>query len=556
MAAAKSMLKVSPAQKPKTVLPPSIRLSSKESPASQAFKKDISTGVTNPEKKDLASTDEHQLKSPPVKADDHSRPFQVKEGVNSQAERTTDLNSTKEAGQEPSRLIKSPPGLAQLLLEHRGTMPPELFAQLQGYLATQPNPSNDWHPDATPASITPETVVKVTEPNTASGASTTDLPPFREAPSTQVKAPSPKLTVGHKNLPVLTTSQATISNDASVSEKPAGIEAVPDQAQTPAPPRVQQTMRIVPGQFNIFGEHVIKDRYSAQTSSTTSPMTSKADPLSPLSAGFSRLSLREKDHPGVRLGVPAPSTDAKATAPNFTPAASIKDAQQRLVQAQFTARETPKVVDSAVARQYAAQSVSNLPQYASTNPFAQPLAKEKAKASSRAMSTENPLGVPLAADRSRASSQVTSTELPAFLRQPSPPTQRFPTTPYNWNQALKRAPSGGSSKLQLPAFLQGIQPNKDTAAAARAQYGGTMANINAPKRDSSENGNHEARPAARTATGETPSTTSSQPVLGSQGASSTSQAKKENQPPAKVKDATFYESVEALRKWQRTRESR
>ena len=556
MAAAKSILKVSPAQKPRIVLPPPIRSFSKEVPASQASKKDISTGVTNPEKKDLASTNEHQLKSLAVKADDHSRPFQVKEEVHSLAKRTPDLNFTKEAGQEPSRLINSPPGLAQLLLEHRGTMPPELFAQLQGYLATQPKPSTNWHPDACPASIIPEILVKVREPNTASGASTTDLPPFGEVPGTQFKAPSPKLTVGHENLPVLATSKATTSTDASVFEKPAGIEAVPDQPQTPAPSRVPQTMRIVPGQLNIFGEHVIKDRYSTQTSSATSPMTGKADPLSPLSAGFSQLSLREKDHPGVGFGVPAPSTDAKATAPNSTPATSIKDTQQRQVQAQFTARETPKVIDSAVARQYAAQSVSNPPQYASTNPFAQPLSKEKVKESSRTMSTANPLGVPLAVDRSRASSQVTSTELPVLLRQPSPPTQRFPTTPYNWNQAPKRAPSGGSSKLQLPAFLQGIQPNKDTAAAARAQYGGAMANINAPKRDSSANGNHEARPAARVAARETPFATSSQPVLGSQSASSTSQTKKENQPPVKVKDATFYESVEALKKWQRTQESR
>ena len=556
MAAAKNMLKVSTAQKPRTVLPPSIRLSSTEIPANQAPKKDISTGVTDPEKKDLTSTDEHQPKTPPVKADDHSRPFHAKEEVHSQAERTPDLSSTKEAGQEPSRLIKSPPGLVQLLLEHRDTMPPELFAQLQGYLATQPEPTTHWHLDANPASITLESVVKVPEPNTTSGASTTDLPPFREAPSTQVKAPSPKLTVGHEDLPVLTQSKATTSNDASVSEKPAETEAVPYQALTPAPPREPQTMRIVPGQLNIFGEHVIKDRYSTQTSSATSPVTSKADPPSPLSAGFSQLSLREKDHPGFIFEVPAHSTDAKATAPNFTQAASTKDPQQRQAQAQFTARETPKVIDSAVARQYAAQSVSNLPQYASTNPFAQPLSKEKAKESSRTMPTENPLGVPLAVERSRASSQVTSTELPAFLRQPSPPTQRFPTTPYNWNQAPKRAPSGGSSKLQLPAFLQGIQPNKDTAAAARAQYGGTMANINAPRHDSSENGNHEARPAARTAARETSFATSSQPVLGSQSAGSTSQAKKENQPPVKVKDATFYESVEALRKWQRTRESR
>ncbi|KAL8828936.1 MAG: hypothetical protein Q9191_002306 [Dirinaria sp. TL-2023a] len=158
--------------------------------------------------------------------------------------------------------------------------------------------------------------------------------------------------------------------------------------------------------------------------------------------------------PPTPIAPTAPIEAMAAEATQEYSEASTEPVNEGIVQPRFIVRQTPTLIDSAVAREYARPPLQT-PVYAIINPFATPAAEGRSRATSRTPSAE---------------------QQPSSRREPSPFSERFPTVPYNWSEAPRRAANTNVPRKQLPAFLQGLQPNKDPTASVRAQYGGIAPN--------------------------------------------------------------------------------
>ena len=203
---------------------------------------------------------------------------------------------------------------------------------------------------------------------------------------------------------------------------------------------------------NIFGERIVKDRFrSRQDSLASSATAGTMDSAGSVRALFEGLTLADKTQAREQPSdLPSPVEAAAANVAKKASKAPPEPVNEGIVQPRFNVRQTPSLIDSAVGRQYARQPVKT-PPYATANPFATPTSEVRSRETSRTPSAE---------------------PTPSSHHEPSPFSERFPTVPYNWSEAPRRAASTNASKKQLPAFLQGLQPSKDPAGAARAQYGG------------------------------------------------------------------------------------
>lgn len=385
------------------------------------------------------------------------------------------------------------PALAQLLAEHRGTMPPALFAQLQSYLTAQAKAVAPQQPKATIIATSPKIVVNIPKSVAVSEGSTTTQVHAMDANATNDETTFQATLPSYGNTPSQDLSKTTDFSQASESAKPTILGSRPTKPLMPAQARTSHVVNVVRTKPNIYGEHVIqskphilgehivKDRYAAFTTPETPSVIDSEEPFSPSSVDFTQLSLREESQPSavrnsinladVRITGPGDSRDI--TAPKApAPFPTEEGYQPGLVQARLAARVTPKLVNSAVARQYTPSppSTKSPTEYATKNPFAQLSPKTHSEVPSRVddHQEEKYPSQTLLSERSRASSQATSTgtaPTPTHRELPQS-SKRFPTAPYDSKER------GSASKLELPAFLKNLQPNKDVAASARAQYGG------------------------------------------------------------------------------------
>lgn len=395
--------------------------------------------------------------------------------------------------------VKLPSAVAQFLSDYGSAMPSGMLLNLQGYLVGQAisnapksasttasqkaNASKKKTKDAVAKQSTaaaeansvdvsakPKIVIKLPQLAGANEGSIDTQPPTAKAPSStavnKASSQSPQLRQEIHALPA--TPKAPVPTQTLRSNEPIALEARLVQSAASLRSPVVRIKGDGRARAVIFGEHVFKDRYSIDDDSVTSPMNSTVDAQSPISAALGHLSLREQHRLSPNVGTPVPtmSTDIKPI--NSSPPVPIKHTQQGVAKSLFTVAETPNLIGSAVDR-------PSPPHYATENPFVQPLFREKSRAVSRATPIPEAFIQPLLAGRSRTSSRATSTEAPPSSRLDSlSAKKRYATTPYSWDEDTKRAPSGDGSKPQLPAFLQGLQPNKDPAAAARTQYGGIV----------------------------------------------------------------------------------
>ena len=267
--------------------------------------------------------------------------------------------------------------------------------------------------------------------------------------------------------------------------------------------KAQLVLDTAAGKSNIFGEHIIKERYRSPRGSSISTI---ARPIESISMGLRKLSLIEQDSNGtaspkalnpkesmitqdagyVAKDPLTPLNDSVAESrgndhksssivdtvamPSYAAAATVNSLMQEtvkvsteligdnIVRSRFNALKKPYITESAVPRQYSGSTPKNIPpaintasKYATTNPFAQPSTKEGYQVSAPSNQSEK-----------RSSAK----------RETSPFAERFPTTPYQWDDAPKRLAKTQATRTPLPAFLQGYKTSKDPGAAARAQYGG------------------------------------------------------------------------------------
>ena len=500
------------------------------------------------------------------------------------------------------------PAIAQLLSDHRGIMPPTLFTQLQEYLANQAQSTTEKHIYPASTQTSPKAIVKIPKP-----ISTKASPIKASAPLAESGLQDP--VISRKENPSQVLTNAPVPIEAPV--KPVAVASVSAQPSISVPSTTSGIASVLRSKPNIFGEHVIKDRYTALASSNVSHAKSSESPISPLSAGFSKLTLREPDNPikTASSSSQGQSANVETKASGSSPILPIKLEQKGPVQARLAASATPHVVDSAIARQYAhapkSVSPTSPPKYATVNPFALSISKEHSPLPTRAQEnsvkqslSQNPLG-----EDSQMPSEPKSTEIitSASRGDPSSVNKRFPTTPYNWNErgaasklqlpaflqdlepnrdmaaaaraqhgrvntennplrqgavgykvselhqpaSAVAAPHRSNSKLQLPSFLQGLEPNKDTAAAARAQYSGIASNSELQSASTAGKG-LETRRAAITNSQAQSVAPSGQSIIGSHVVRGKSPAK-ENKPPLKGQESVFNASKDALLKWQRAR---
>ena len=439
---------------------------------------------------------------------------------------------------------------ARVLSKYGRNISQELLSQLESFqtkLVAQAMPGTPRSAEAIATLATPKIVVKIPQPVTAAGVSTTVQTPATESPvAPHAEASSQRLVLSQQVAPHPTPSKASVPSRAPEPNEKVAHEARLGQSPVSRPTTFPRIVDTVHTRANIFGEHIVKTRFRSRTSSVASSIDSTADSLSSISAGFSQLTLREQIQASPSTEVPAGAVYAEAAVPNSSQALSTMSAeavQQGAVQSLLSVRETPSLVDSAVARQYDRQSVSGSLQYASANPFVQPVPKEISRASSRATSMETPFVQPVVGEKPRASSRSTSIEYQsASPWDLSRSSQRYPTTPYNRNEAPGRLPSRVAPKPPLPAFLQGLQPNKDPAGAARAQYGGTVKH-HSHERDLAQDSDGQVHSPAPAATRGPPLPTTSQTPVNDPAKYRNSQMKQENEPLTKVKDP-----------WQRARD--
>jgi len=418
--------------------------------------------------------------------------------------RTADTSSTvtnlaapspsEKAGCEETEL---PSAVARFLSDYGSAMPSGMLLNLQGYLVGQaisndPKtakmtaykkadasakktkdavaklPTDSAEAKSVGVSAKPKIVIKLPQLVNTNQEPTATQPFTVKASSTSVvnKPSFQPLKVRQEIFSPPAPPKAPVPTRTSRSNEPIALETRLVQSSASPVVRIKGDGR---ARAVILGEHVFKDRYSIDDDNVTSPMNSTVDAQSPIIAALSHLSLREQHRPSSSVGGPARSVDTDIKPVNSSPAVPVKSTRQGVAQSLLTAAETPNLIGSAVER-------PSPPRYATENPFVQPLPREKSRAAIRAPPFGEAFVQPVLEGRSRASSRATSTEVPPSARVDSlSATKRFPTTPYSWNEDTKRAPSGDSLKPQLPAFLQGLQPNKDPAAAARAQYGGIVA---------------------------------------------------------------------------------
>ncbi len=392
--------------------------------------------------------------------------------------------------------VELPSAVAQFLANYGSAMPSGMLLNLQGYLVGQaisndPKSANITafkkadasttktkdavakqstiaaEANSVDASAKPKIVIKLPQLGGANENSTGTQPPTAKAPSTSVvnKASSQSLQVRQEIHPLPATPKAPVPTRTLRSNEPIALEARLVQSSASLPSPVVRIKGDGRARAVIFGEHVFKDRYSIDDDNVTSPVNSTVDAQSPISAALTHLSLREQHRPNPSVGAPARAVNTDIKPINFPPAVPVKHTQQGVTRSLLTAAETPNLIGSAVER-------PSPPRYATENPFVQPLLREMSRAASRATPLAEAFVQPVLEGRSRASSRATSTEVPRLDSLSG--TKRYATTPYSWNEDTKRAPSGAGLKPQLPAFLQGLQPSKDPAAAARAQYGGIV----------------------------------------------------------------------------------
>lgn len=439
------------------------------------------------------------LKKPEAMARDAKSTSKSNHGTAEIPSTTTDPAAPSLNEKVISAEVKLPSAVIQFLSDYGSAMPSGMLLNLQGYLVGQAI-SNDpksanmtafkkadvstkkpkdsvakqsaiaTEANSLDASTKPKIVIKLPQLVGANQNATGTRPPTAKTSSTSVvnQAPSQSLQVRQEIHALPATPKAPVPKETLRSNEPIALKARLVQSSASLPSPVVRIKGDGRARAVIFGEHVSKDRYSIDDDSVTSPVHSAVDPQSPISAALSHLSLREQHRPSPNVGAPvgAMITDIKPI--NSSPAVPIKHAQQGVAKSLFTAVETPNLIGSAVER-------PSPPRYATENPFVQPLLREKSRAVSRPTPVPEAFVQPVLAARSRTSSRATSTEVPPSARLDSlSATKRYATTPYSWDEDTKRAPSGDGLKPQLPAFLQGLQPNKDPAAAARAQYGGIL----------------------------------------------------------------------------------
>ena len=369
-----------------------------------------------------------------------------------------------------------------------------------------------------PLIVAPRVVISPSRAPIAVGKSLQSLSPPPSPSTVKDVVAAPSTSAGQETPPLQMTVKPEVSTPT-----PKAVKTAP-QLQPEFKTAASRPTLNIDGS-NIFGERIVRDRFRPRQDSLASSTTGTMDSVSSMNASFDRLTLADKIQPRTQPSDPVSTTqrataevlkeDSKvsaepfradivqsrffvnqnpdlvnsAVARQYAPQAvkSSHDAskveahaksseppstvdpktveiskedvkaptepvKEGIVQPRFNARQTPAVVDSAVARQYAPQT-TNYQQYATTNPFAQPAAATEV--------------------RSRATSRTTSTEEPSSSqRETSPFAKRFPTVPYSWADAPRRAATTKVTKQQLPAFLRGVQPSKDPAGAALAQYGG------------------------------------------------------------------------------------
>jgi len=414
----------------------------------------------------------------------------------------TNLAASNPNEEVTSGEVELPSAVAQFLSDYGSAMPSGMLLNLQGYLVGQAisndpktanmtaykktNASTKKTKDAVvkqsthaaeatsvDASAKPKIVIKLPQLVDVNEDSTPTQPPTAKAPSTSVvnrasSQSSQSLEVRQKILSPPAPPKAPVPTRTLRSNEPIALEARLVQSLALLPSPVVRIKGDGRARAVIFGEHVFKDRYSIDDDCVTFPVSSNVDAQSPISAALGHLSLREQHRLCPSVGAPGRSINPNIKPINSSPAVPVKNTLQGVAKTLHTAAETPNLIGSAVER-------PSPPRYATENPFVQPLPREKSRAASKITPITEAFVQPVLEGRSRPSSRATSTGGPPSARlDPLSPTKRYTTTPYSWNEDTKRAPSGDGLKPQLPAFLQGLQPNKDPAAAARAQYGGIV----------------------------------------------------------------------------------
>lgn len=281
----------------------------------------------------------------------------------------------------------------------------------------------------------------------------------------------------------------------------------------------------------IFGEHIQKDHFHAreQLESVDSSVASTTDGIRSVSAEFSQLTLRERTssrQPASVTPVAEPATlpveppvthkhtmrespriidnaitrqySSLSTKNASTPQPAVQPTapEKPTVTHKHTMRETPRLIDSSVTRQYSSQTAQNIePVYASTNPFAQ-----------QSVTT----------GRSRASSRTTSTTQQSpqeARRDTSPFRERFDTVPYRWVENPARAARSSiasiTPKPKIPDFLRNPHPGgEDVGGAARRQYGGGSAHTDPQPQVLTESTNRQVHSRVTTPTTAKPITSS------------------------------------------------